>query len=311
MSQVKKTITKSDFIKLLIEVSPEIKPQITGLESPTRLWRYDKGDERYYFEFIGTDAIPYLSVTEFTKKSLPTSPFLIQWIASHGTEVARHVANCTAAYGTLLHKEITMLCRAGQVDFDELAQRAIDEAIDAGYNYKALSWASEIVKDVAGFLVFAEEKELEVIGSEIAISSRKHGLAGCVDLPCRIKFGKGKVNALIDLKSGRKGFWPEHELQLLAYKEIWNDLFSEVFEVTHVFNWSPTDWRKKPTYKLQNQTDSKFATSVIRRMEMAKLEGWIDPPRAHMEIKGVATLGKFNFEDHKILSTIAKKPLEI
>jgi hypothetical protein len=306
----KDNFTKADFMALLKEVRPEIEPKITGLESPTRLWRYDKGDERYYFEFVGDMIIPFLSVTEFTKKSLPTSPFLIQWIASHGTDVARHVANCTAAYGTLLHKEITMLCKTGEVDFNALAQRAIDEAIDMGYDYKALDWSSEVVKDVAAFLVFAEEKELEVIGSEIAISSRKYGLAGCIDLPCRLKFGRGKVNAIIDIKSGRKGFWPEHELQLLTYREIWNDIFKEVFEVTHVFNWSPTDWREKPAYKFQNQTESAFVATVVARMGMAKAEGWINPPTGHMEIVGVAKLGAFKFDDHKSISII-KNPIEL
>ncbi|MCB0376370.1 MAG: hypothetical protein KDD04_10665, partial [Sinomicrobium sp.] len=59
-------------------------------------------------------------------------------------------------------------------------------------------------------------------------------------------------------KSGRKGFWPTHEAQLHIYRMMWNAVFGEKvgLEVTHVFNWAPNKWRDKPTYKLQNQTES-------------------------------------------------------
>jgi hypothetical protein len=192
------------------------------------------------------------------------------------------------------------------VDFGALSNRAFESAMEDGYNYKAADWASEIVKDVASFLTFAQEKELEVIGSEIAISSREYGLAGCIDLPCRVKFGGKQVNAIVDIKSGRKGFWDSHILQLETYKLIWNDIFGNVFPVTHIFNWSPTEWRTKPSYKFENQTSSKFESTIKERMSFAKKEGWINPPKAHMEIVGVAKLGEFNFDDHKFMLNIEK-----
>jgi hypothetical protein len=64
-----------------------------------------------------------------------------------------------------------------------------------------------------------------------------------------------EVIAIVDFKSGRKGFWESHEIQLKAYQWMVDENYPDL-KVEKVFNWSPKDWKSKPTYTLTRQTDT-------------------------------------------------------
>lgn len=302
MQNLQQGASIEDIMSLFQEVNPDIEPTIKGIKSPFKLYRYDKADDRYYFQIpeVG-QPIPYLSVTSFCGKSLPTSPFLIKWKAQLGNEVADYTAKFKADYGTFMHIVFTEILIHRTGDFKEISDRAFDHAISLGHKHLAQEWASEIVKDVMGFLMFVIEKNVKVISAEFPIASSQYGLGGCIDLVCELDFNRSRVKALVDFKSGRKGFWETHRLQLSCYKKIWNEWYSDIFPVTHIFNFAPTDWRKSPKYKLENQTDPSkniFESSVTSRMEIAKLENWINPPKAHMDIVGRFDLSDFDYKNH-------------
>ena len=71
-----------------------------------------------------------------------------------------------------------------------------------------------------------------------------------------------------------------------------------------MFNFAPAAWKEKknkpkeewPSYKLENQTDHYFKNTVVNRLKIAKLEGWIDPPTGHLDIVGNFDLDTFDFE---------------
>lgn len=291
-------------------ITPEIIPSIKGIASPFLLYRFDKSDDRYYFTYDQAGAAEgFLSVTSFCKKSLGMGGILVDWMVKMGKEEAEGFARMRADYGTLLHIECVEILRNGKGDFTEIGERAFARAIELGYKHMALIWMEDMVKDVASFMQFCKDYEVEVIFAEFPIASRKWKLGGCIDLGLKMKFGKGleKINAIVDIKSGRKGFFEAHELQLQTYQTIWNEHFGEIWPVTHVFNWSPTNWRKTPTYKLKNQTKSKFATSVESRMETGLIEGWCQPPLGYFELVGEFTVAGFDFADHVRYNTISRK----
>jgi hypothetical protein len=305
-------LEQEQILALFQEVKPE-HLELEGLQAPYRLYRYDKGDSRFYYRLNksnqGSELTPYLSVTSFTGKSLPTSPYLIEWIGNLGNDTADYQKNLKAEYGTILHIEIARAVRQNGYSFKDLENRLMG-MIEQRYRYLYANWLYSLKRDLMSFFAFFKERIVKVIGLEVPVYSDTYGLGGVTDMPCIVEFNGKHVNSIVDFKSGRKGFWQSHELQLHCYKEIWNERFGDLFEVTHVFNWSPNDWKKKPTYKFKNQTDSIFASSTNIRMSLALLEGWIIPPIKHYDIVGeVQELKSFDFDKHILKDTRVKEAL--
>lgn len=276
----------------------QVTPVYNGFAPAEVLWRTDKYSERYYFRRPeGKPPKGYLSVTSFVKKALPTSQALINFYKNNSNP--DEIRDERAEYGTVLHIVAVQTVTEGGGSFEEIRETFRGAAM-ATNGADPERWANDGVRDVFAFIVFVLEREVEILAAEYPVYSDKYGLAGCIDFVVRMKFGRDKVNALLDIKSGRKGFWESHEAQLHAYKVIWNEdpIRREVFPVIHVFNWRPTEWRDKPKYELKNQTESIFADTIEYRMGLAKMEGWVDPPTTRQIIRGDFSLQTFDPNNH-------------
>jgi len=155
-------------------------------------------------------------------------------------------------------------------------------------------WLHDIKRDVLAFAQFLIDYEVKPLAIEIVIASREYGYAGAIDLVCEMwvdvkgffgetyKSGdkkgqpkestmKKRMVCIVDFKSGRKGFYEAHEIQLHAYKKAFNENFPKI-QIDKLFNFAPAEWVNAPSYKLKDQTDSVNAAKLPFMVEIAKID---------------------------------------
>ena len=300
-----------DLREYLKEESPvfEIAPGMTAeemsamffakdalIEAPEKVYRLNASGHRYYYTF-NEQGQPqfFVSVTTFIKQTMPTSPTLLKWIAETGYIESQAYAQERASYGTFMHTQISELLINGYYDLNSIKGRLRDYIEKEQLPSNFINYSEDLKKDILAFAQFAIETNLKPIAIELVLTHPRDGYAGAMDLACEFDaeisgyFGEfyktganaGKerkttkiqrVRAIIDFKSGKKGFFEEHEVQLHAYKEMWNLHFPST-PIERVFNWSPKDWRgTKPSYNLKDQTDSPNAKKLPYLVSLARIE---------------------------------------
>lgn len=241
-------------------------------EPPYRLYQLNGEGHRYYYVFEDGEPVFFPSVTTLLKQTMPTSPFLIKWMVENG-DAATEKRDMAAAYGTLMHAEIEKLLIGRSYDLDKVPEvvQAYMERENIADKY-FFDWAPKLRKDLLAFAQFAKDWQVKPMAVEISLYHPDYRYAGCIDLPCWLTDKKGNTfPAIVDFKSGRKGFWEEHELQLELYRMMWNKSYPEC-EVERIFNWSPKDWRTSPTYNFKEQTDSPNLAKVPYILGLAQIE---------------------------------------
>lgn len=245
------------------------------IEPPYKVWQLNSKGHRYYYKF-DDDGTPefYPSVTTILSQTLPKSEFLIKWIADKGIEEAERYKAERAAYGTFMHAQFEELIINRNYDLDGLKDKLKNyikiNRLPADFIY----YADDLKKDVLAFAQFVMDYDVRPLAVEIALVHPIHNYAGMIDLPCTmlVKPGsKERINAIVDFKSGRKGFYEEMEIQLYMYKMMWEANFPDM-PITRIYNFSPKDWRKKPTYNLKDQTNSPNADKIPYLLGLAAVE---------------------------------------
>lgn len=247
-----------------------------ALQEPAyRLFQLNSDGYRYYYRFdLRGEPHFYPSVTTLLKQVMPTPPALLDWMIANGKDGAIEKRDLAAAYGTFMHGQFETLIINRTYDFDKVPVVLLDymereNLPDKFYNENL----TKIRKDVLAFAQFVKDWNVKPLAVEIGLVHPDYHFAGCIDLPCVMTDPKtgDTFTAIVDFKSGRKGFYEEHELQLHLYRSMWNVNFPEM-PVSRVFNFSPKDWRTKPTYNLKDQTDSANARKLPHLLALATIE---------------------------------------
>ena len=245
------------------------------IEPPYKVWQLNSKGHRYYYKFDdnGTPEF-YPSVTTILSQTMPQSPFLIKWIADKGIDEAERYKAERAAYGTFMHAQFEELIINRFYDLDGLKAKLKDYIDNNKLPADFIYYADDFKKDILAFAQFVLDYDVKPLAVEIALVHPVHNYAGMIDLPCTMLSKPGSkeyINAIVDFKSGRKGFYEEAEIQLHLYAMMWNENFPDI-PIDRVFNFSPKDWRNKPTYNLKDQTDSPNAKKIPYLLELAAIE---------------------------------------
>jgi len=283
----------------------------------SRLRRHDGRGIRFYYKLNTNGDIQWLpSVTSIIKETSKTPEHLIKWIAEHGQRRANELRDRAANYGTVMHLLIDKFLTEQTLDLAGV-KSICDEWCRENYvRYNTEEWAEELAKDLAAFANFCADYEVEPLSMESMLCNDT--FAGAVDLICSMTieekgyFGevyvsgankgmpketkrKKRITAIVDFKSGRHGFYPDHRIQLFMYKQLVDEWFLRVGErkvIEGVFNWSPKDWRTEPGYNLKQWTDDGTVNEEIDLI--CKLFFLRNPekPSDKIVVDGTLTLGE-------------------
>ena len=113
-------------------------------------------------------------------------------IVAHVSGAANRSRDAAASRGTIVHALAETLLAGGDVEVPD-----------------------ELVDYADPFLRWVEEWEVEPIASEAVIANRKWWYAGTLDLIVRLR---GGTVAVVDIKTGQSGIWPDACLQVAAYR---------------------------------------------------------------------------------------------
>lgn len=251
-------------MKHLQEISPVYAaPDL--LVPREKLFRFDNTVDRYYFRFPDANTeIAYMGCTAAVSHILRKPEALTAYYAKNG-QAAYLMTRIAAEYGTLMHILIGEFERDGRnLVFEEVAERAWRTACELGFAFVAEEWAYHMPRNMASWIAFTEEKEVDVLAVEYPVWSDRFSIATLCDIYCELTFNRKRVRAVINLKKGytdaakedeTKQFYPEHGVQLQIERIIWNECVPGL-PLDMIFNWSPNNFTGMiPTFSLYNWTD--------------------------------------------------------
>jgi hypothetical protein len=259
------------------------------IKQPEPLYRLDYKGKRMYYRFVEGNPVFYTSVTTFLHNQIPTSKYLLDWQREHGEDEMLERAH----YGTFLHKIFETLLITGYYDLDKLSTLLKEYTVKERCEYKE-EWVEELKKDALSLSQFIIDYKVKPIAVEIILYHPTDGYAGALDLVCEFDYeekgnfgevyasgvNKGqpkeskrtiRVIGIVDLKSGRKGFYESHVCQLGAYREMWNHKYPEL-PIERLFNLAPKGWDTKPAYSLKEQTYSKSILKLNQYVENERID---------------------------------------
>lgn len=167
-------------------------------------------DERWYVKSLRNpktglpDRHLFVPSVTWIVSCYPKGVEFYKWLASKGWDEAEAIKHAAGNRGSKVHLAVADLTDGKEVKMNdkypnskgEMEELTLDE-------YECLMSFSD----------WAEANKPEVIARETVVFNEENNYAGTVDLVCKLN----GVLYIIDYKTGQY-IWPEHEIQLSAYK---------------------------------------------------------------------------------------------
>lgn len=236
-----------------------------------RLGRIAMGtDGRLYYRFgyTGADSVElFNSLTTVIYQCTPMPYTLLEWYVRNGMLESKRLLKVAQLYGTLMHIEIGKFSINQEYDFDKIDQVIEDYlAQNSFWDKDCEQWNWRLRQDMIAWAEFVHEYKIQCLAVEMVLCSNK-GFATAIDvvakmdMPVKGFWGEvykngGKNNAkgspketekrirktvLINMKSGRHGFYPNNGLQVEAERVVFEENFPDI-KIDCILNWAPTDW---------------------------------------------------------------------
>lgn len=259
-----------------------VQSQFTKIKTRPMFRANIKGS-RFYFNNFEDGIHLYPSVTHITDAMMTEKYVLIELIDNLGKDKYYEMMRTKACYGTIMHRAINEYLMSGD-NYEERAisseaiMRMITEEADKSRvdEYTRRYWLEDMKADVKCIIKFLSEHNVEPLAIEIIGYYEDNNIryAGAIDLICTMdievkgffgehyKTGEKKgepketkrtqrVTAIIDYKSGKKGFYKGHEVQINMYKMMVEQMG---IKINKCFNVSPNE--TSTNYKMKDQTEA-------------------------------------------------------
>lgn len=268
-----------------------------------RLNQLNVKGKRYYYLFDENGEPRFFpSVTTVLRNVMPENKILVEWKLSLGKEASEAYTMEKANYGTFLHGCIAELMINRRFNLDSVREKLgkFVEREKLPYGFVE-AYESEAKADIKAFAKWMKDYDVRPLAVEVALYSETMGVAGMLDCVANMrKYSKSdkknggneeRINAIVDYKSGRKGFYDEYAIQLEIYRRTWNENFPEM-EISQIFNIAPKDWtrtvKKEVSYSFEEQTENPVVRKTDLLIELFKMEE--EESRKIVAISGVIDL---------------------
>ena len=236
----------------------------------------------------------YASLTTAIGSCEPTGHQLLEWYAGLGMEEAKRKTYEAQNYGTFMHEQIYLFLKEMSYDFETIIERIEEYCSRNNYTGSTSDWEIKIKNDLTSFIQFFIDFDVKPLGIEFVALSDDYGFGTAIDIVANItvkvdgldydnpyKSGPRKgeprevkedkeIRAIINLKSGRKGFYRSNEIQSQCELLLWNENFPDI-PVERCYNWSPKEWRGWPTYNFTDQTGKTSEEEIRAIMTLANI----------------------------------------
>jgi hypothetical protein len=231
---------------------------------------------------------------------MPENRMLTEWKLSKGKEAAEEYTLERANYGSFIHGQLATLLTYRTYNLDGVRDALSEYVTRNNLPYGFIDAHEDEAKaDIIAFSRWMWEYDVRPYAIEVSLFS-ENGYAGMIDLVCnlrvisrsdeaaaRAKYGADekklaaieakaaeRIDAIVDFKSGKKGFYDEYAIQLELYRRMWNEN-EPAKPIEHIFNIAPKDWtktvKKVPSFTFEEQTNNPVLRQVDIYLDLFKL----------------------------------------
>jgi hypothetical protein len=243
-----------------------------------KVGRVNYGNGRSYVKLVDGELEQpfrlYTSLTTAINTCAPMEQGLLEWYCKLGLPEAARQVKISQHYGTLMHLLIGEYLINNFFDFDSVEDKVQNYLSEHSFfERESDQWADKLKYDIAAFIAFSQEYEIQPLGIEYVLLSDK-GYGTLIDLVCKMiveekgffgevyKSGERKgepketkrskeITALINFKSGRHAFYRSNGIQAECERLLWEENFPDI-KIDAAFNWSPKEWLTEPGYNLKD-----------------------------------------------------------